>query len=61
MGKKYEAYSKAAKAEAQSKNRYEAESVGGDAGAAAHALNDYKQNSQIADALFTEMLDDPTG
>lgn len=61
MGKKYDDYSKAARAETTSKNRYEAELVGGDEAAISQARDDYRNNAGIANELYKEFSDDPTG
>jgi hypothetical protein len=61
MGKKYDAYAKAAQAERQSLTRYQAESVGGDAEAVRQAQTDAAQNHEIAKATFDEWTEDPTG
>lgn len=61
MGKKYDAYAKAAQAERQANNRWQAETVGGDEQAIRQAQADAAQNHQIAQALFDEFLEDPQG
>lgn len=61
MGKKYDAYAKAAQAETAARVRLEAEKVGQDQQAIQQASTDLKQANAIANTLFGEMLDDPQG
>jgi hypothetical protein len=61
MGKKYDDYADAAEAEAQSRTRLEAESIGGDQAAVQQASDDYKQNNLIARELWDEFKEDPQG
>lgn len=61
MGKKYDAYAKAAQAENQARTRLEAEKVGGDQAAIQQASNDFKQAHEIAKVTYNEWSDDITG
>lgn len=61
MGKKYDAYAKAAQAERQANTRLQAEMIGGDEKAIYQAQCDAKQNHDIALATFDEFTEDPTG
>lgn len=61
MGKKYDAYEKAAQAETQSLTRLEAEKIGGDQQAIQQAANDFRQAHEIAKATYEEWSDDVTG
>lgn len=61
MGKKYEAYEKAAQAETASRVRYEAELIGGDREAAKQAATDYRQNVTIAEVTYDEWSKDIKG
>jgi len=61
MGKKYDAYAKAAQAETESKVRYQAELIGGDEKAIKQAATDYNQTNAIANALYNDWSDDIEG
>ncbi len=61
MGKKYDAYAKAAQAEKQSLTRRKAEMIGGDESAIRQATADAQQNHEIAKATFEEWIEDPQG
>jgi len=61
MGKKYDAYAKAAKAEIMAKNRL-SDTEGGSTGAAIQqARTDAQQAEANANFLYKEMLQDPEG
>lgn len=61
MGKKYEAYEKAAQAENQSIARLMDAELSGNADAVKQASNDLQQNNAIANATWSEFMDDPQG
>lgn len=61
MGKKYDAYAKAARAENQARTRLEAEKVGGDKSAIQQAATDFKQTNEIAKVTYDEWSKDITG
>ncbi len=61
MGKKYEAYEKAAQAENESIARLMDAELSGNADAVKQASNDLQQNNAIANATWNEFMDDPQG
>ena len=61
MGKKYDAYAKAAQAESQTLGRYQAEIVGGNQKDIEQARTDYNQARSIADVTYGEFTDDVEG
>lgn len=61
MGKKYDAYAQAAQAESASAQRMIEASQSGDPNKIYQAENDFDQNKGIADALWTEVTEDPEG
>lgn len=61
MGKKYDAYAKAAQAENQARTRLEAEKIGGDKEAVRQASNDFQQAHEIAKVTYDEWSNDITG
>lgn len=61
MGKKYDAYAKAAQAETQALGRYQAEIIGGDEKAVEQARTDYNQAKSIANTVYGEFADDQEG
>ena len=61
MGRKYDDYAKAAQAETQANDRYEAEKIGGDADAIRQAQADADQANRIANVLYNEWSGDVQG
>lgn len=61
MGKKYEAYEKAAQAESASVGRLIEAEISGDDNQAQMAVNDLMQNRAIANATWDEFIEDPKG
>lgn len=61
MGKKYDAYAKAAQAETQALTRLEAEKVGGDQDAILQASTDLLQANKAANLTYGEWQEDITG
>lgn len=59
MGKKYDAYAKAAQAETSSMARAAVEDAQG--GVSEQTSRDLQQNNAIANVLFNEMIEDPKG
>jgi len=61
MGKKYEAYEKAAQAETQSLARLMDAEIGGDGEAVQQAAADVHNANAIADVTYNEFIADPNG
>ena len=61
MGKKYDAYEKAAQAESQSLGRLMDAEVGGDGAAVQQAAADLRNANGIASATWDEFMEDPNG
>lgn len=61
MGKKYDAYAKAAQAETQAKDRLHQVNGGSTEKAMTEATNNAKSAEVVANVLYNEWMEDPTG